>query len=201
MAECVLCRNEGAAYLWNDDGLKQEYLCEGCRRDVDRLFELSKGSDSDAYNRFKCELLEDFGSTPVVNEILRRADSTMYYVQRQTEEKRKVEEKRRIEERKRFEEAEQERKREKIAALKEKGYDGYFEYTTISFRDNDDGGLFVETITSRLNAMALDGWHLVSAYSNELLHKNNPGGVGGYASAVNATVDQHILILERFVKI
>lgn len=56
-------------------------------------------------------------------------------------------------------------------------------------------------ITSLLNEYALDGWRLVSAYVNELGHNSSSSGIGEFSTGSNSTIDQHILILERFVKI
>ena len=87
----------------------------------------------------------------------------------------------------------------RIASLKARGYDGYYEYMTLSLTDNNAGGIYTDTIDNRLNDLALDGWRLVSSYANELGHNTTPGTA--YSAGSNATIDQHILILERFVKI
>ena len=102
-------------------------------------------------------------------------------------------------------EAETRRKRKelesKVDALKSKGYDGYFEYTTLTFVDDDGGALSAAMISQTLNKYALEGWRLVSSYSNELGHTSKSAGFGGFSSSTNATIDQHIFILERFIKI
>ena len=87
---------------------------------------------------------------------------------------------------------------QKVASLKAQGHDGYYEYTALSLADENSGGLSPELITQRLNDLALDGWKLVSSYSNELCHTaySTPN-----SSTANATIDQHILIMERYVKI
>ncbi len=99
--------------------------------------------------------------------------------------------------------AENKRKRfeAKINALKDNGYDGYYEYTTISLNDNSDGRLSVDQVTRMLNEYALNGWRLVSAYANEIGRNTSSSGFGGYSSGTNSTIDQNILILERFIKI
>lgn len=89
----------------------------------------------------------------------------------------------------------------RINSLKSKGYEGYYEYTTLSLVDDDGGGLTTTQVTRLLNDYALDGWRLVSAYANELGHNSTGGGFGGFSTGTNSTVDQHILILERFVRI
>lgn len=90
--------------------------------------------------------------------------------------------------------------------LKYNHHEGYYEYKVISL--SDIGGLFssnsgrvdVEKMTSVLNDMGLDGWHLVIAYSNELGKNALSGGAGGIMLGVNSTVDENILIFERFIK-
>ena len=89
----------------------------------------------------------------------------------------------------------------RINSLKSKGYEGYYEYTTLSLVDNDGGELTTAQVTQLLNDYALDGWRLVSAYANELGHNSTSGGFGGFSTGTNSTIDQHILILERFVRI
>ena len=89
----------------------------------------------------------------------------------------------------------------KINKLRCNGYQGYYEYTTLSLVDSDGGGLPATQISAMLNQYALEGWHLVSAYSNELGHNSTSGGIGGFSTGTNSTIDQHILILERFIKI
>lgn len=88
----------------------------------------------------------------------------------------------------------------RINSLKSRGYEGYYEYTTLSLVDDDGGGLTTVQVTRLLNDYALDGWKLVSAYANELGHNSTSGGFGGFSIGANSTVDQHILILERFVR-
>jgi hypothetical protein len=89
----------------------------------------------------------------------------------------------------------------RINSLKSKGYDGYYEYTTLSLVDDDGGGLTTAQVTQLLNDYALNGWKLVCAYANELGHNSTSGGFGGFSTGTNSTADQHILILERFVRI
>ena len=95
----------------------------------------------------------------------------------------------------------------RITRLKSQGIDGYYEYKVISMLDV--GGLFqsnsgrvnTEAMTQTLNDLGIDGWHLVTAYSNELGKNALSGGAGGMLLGVNSTVDENILIFERFVKI
>ena len=51
-----------------------------------------------------------------------------------------------------------------------------------------------------LNSLGIEGWHLVSAYSNEIGHTSSSSGFGGFSTGTNATIDQNILIFERFVR-
>jgi hypothetical protein len=95
----------------------------------------------------------------------------------------------------------------RITRLKSQGFDGYYEYKVISMLDV--GGLFqsnsgrvnTEAMTQTLNDLGIDGWHLVTAYSNELGKNALSGGAGAMLLGVNSTVDENVLIFERFVKI
>ena len=91
----------------------------------------------------------------------------------------------------------QERKRaEEISFLKENGHEGYYEYKVITVNDTNGGGTDVYALSAELNELGRMGWHLRSAYTNEL--GVNSASVGGFG--VNSTMDQHVLILERFIK-
>ena len=95
----------------------------------------------------------------------------------------------------------------RIDTLKAKNVDGYYEYKVVSLLDV--GGLFnsnsgrvnTEAMTQTLNELGIDGWRLVTAYSNELGKNALSGGAGGILLGVNSTVDENILVFERFVKI
>ena len=93
-----------------------------------------------------------------------------------------------------------------VEALKKTGAEGYYQYKAISLMDV--GGLFrsnsgrvnTEAMTQTLNALGMEGWHLVTAYSNELGKNAMSGGAGGVLLGTNSTVDENILIFERFVR-
>ena len=93
-----------------------------------------------------------------------------------------------------------------INSLKKMGAEGYYQYKVISLLDI--GGLFrsnsgrvnTETMMLKLNELGMEGWHLVTAYSNELGKNALSGGAGGVLLGVNSTVDENILIFERFVR-
>ncbi len=95
----------------------------------------------------------------------------------------------------------------RIDKLKAQNIDGYYEYKVISLSDasglfkRNSGSVDIEAMTQTLNDLGLDGWHLVTAYSNELGKNALSGGVGGAILGANSTVDENILIFERFVKI
>lgn len=78
--------------------------------------------------------------------------------------------------------------------LKESGVDGYWEYKAIDLIDKC-GSVEVNRLTETLNNLGRDGWHLVCAYTNEL--GKNALSIAGFG--VNSSIDQNVLILERFV--
>ena len=98
-----------------------------------------------------------------------------------------------------------------IAKLKSGGAEGYYEYKVVKLEDfvaagslganltmNPAAGCLDATLMmNTLNQMGLEGWRLVTAYTNELFQ--NANALGGFGS--NATADEHILIFERFHKI
>ena len=95
----------------------------------------------------------------------------------------------------------------RIEKLKSQNCDGYYEYKVISLSDvsglfkKNSGRVDTTAMTETLNELGIDGWHLVTAYSNELGKNSLSGGAGGALLGINSTVDENILIFERFVKI
>ncbi len=93
-----------------------------------------------------------------------------------------------------------------ISQLKNRGFDGYYEYKVVSLSDvggifkSNSGSVDTEKMTQTLNELGMDGWRLVTAYSNELGKNALSGGAGGALLGVNSTVDENILIFERFIK-
>lgn len=85
-----------------------------------------------------------------------------------------------------------------VAALRQRGMSGYYEYKVINISDRYvRGTVNVEKMSEDLNALGLEGWHLVTAYSNDL-------GVNAVSAAhvgLNRSVSQNILIFERYVSI
>lgn len=140
-----------------------------------------------------------------------RQQQEEYEQQLEEQKKQQAEHDRQEQIRQQKEELERQQKEEqyhlRIKNLKEKNIDGYYEYKVISLLDI--GGLFksnsgrvdIESMTQTLNALGIDGWHLVTAYSNELGKNAMSGGAGGVLLGVNSTVDENILIFERYVKI
>lgn len=124
--------------------------------------------------------------------------------------KQKAEEYERIERQKELqkEQAEQKEKEElaekalkkRLDNLRAHGYDGYWEYKTIVLADDNSGGIYASTIENTLNEYALDGWRLKNSYANELGKNSFSGEVSGLSLGINSTKDQHIFILERFVR-
>lgn len=88
-----------------------------------------------------------------------------------------------------------------IAALRAEGAEGYYEYMTLTLADGDGGALSPSEVTALLNSYAIKGWRLAAAYANELGHNSSSSGYGGYSSGTNSTVDQHILIMEKYHRI
>ncbi len=102
--------------------------------------------------------------------------------------------------------AERERRENRFEKLSQIGLDGYYEYKVISLQDEsglfrrNSGRLDIDSMAETLNQLGAEGWHLVTAYSSELGKNMLSGGAGGAVFGSNSTVDEHILIFERFVK-
>lgn len=121
---------------------------------------------------------------------------------REEEKKQEIErQKRNIEIERKNRERIQQEYNHKIDNLTKMGLDGYYEYKVVSLNDDNAGGIYSSTIESTLNQLGLEGWHLRCAYTNELGKNSNSGGYGGFSTGTNSTIDQNILIFERFVRI
>ena len=84
------------------------------------------------------------------------------------------------------------------AFLKENGHEGFYEYQVLSIGDGNSGSVDIYDLAQRLNKLGREGWHLKCAYANELGHNTTPGTA--FTAGSNATIDQNILIFERFIK-
>ena len=111
------------------------------------------------------------------------------------EQQRQDADKRRLAEEQARQKAEQEKYQARINYLKTLGKDGYYEYKVISLVDKK-GAVDTERLMDLLNDLGLDGWRLQCAYTNEM--GKDSLQIAGFG--INATADQNILILERFVK-
>ena len=98
------------------------------------------------------------------------------------------------------EEAERKRQEQENtdAFLKANGHEGFYEYQVLSIGDGNSGSVDIYALAEKLNNLGREGWHLKCAYANELGHNTTPGNA--FAAGTNATMDQHILIFERFIK-
>lgn len=75
-----------------------------------------------------------------------------------------------------------------------------FEYDVVNIIDEPTGELNTVQLNKELQEHGKQGWHLVTAISNELGKNSYSGGIGGITSGNNATIDQTVLIFERCVK-
>lgn len=76
--------------------------------------------------------------------------------------------------------------------------EGYYEYEVVALRD-EDGRVDVLKLKKYLNEMGKDGWRLKCVTTNELGKETRSVGIGGFGGGVNSTVEDTVLILERFV--
>lgn len=80
------------------------------------------------------------------------------------------------------------------------GYEYYYEYKAISVFDQS-GSANVDMLTETINNMALQGWRLRTAVTNEVGRREFNSRIGNISSGINSTVDQTVLFFERKVKI
>ena len=85
------------------------------------------------------------------------------------------------------------------AAVEKAG--GYWEYKVVTLYDSDSGSIDAMRLEGTINDLGKEGWRLRCAFTNELGHNTNTAGVGGISSGTNATIDQNVLIFERFVNL
>ena len=83
------------------------------------------------------------------------------------------------------------------AAIEKAG--GYWEYKILSLYDNSTGSLEIASLEGTINDLGKEGWHLRCAFTNELGHNSNSGGIMGLSVGTNATIDQNVLVFERFI--
>ena len=76
--------------------------------------------------------------------------------------------------------------------------EGYYEYYVMSIVD-DDGRVNVDKLNQRLNRLGKENWRLKCATTNELGKNVSSGGFGGFSRGTNMTINETILIFERFV--
>ena len=98
----------------------------------------------------------------------------------------------------RMEQQRKERLTKQQDTLRKNGYDCYYEYTSLSVVDENGGTIPHSKVVTSLNALALEGWRLVSAYANELGHNSHTDILG---KTTNSTICQHVLILERRINL
>ena len=215
---CKLC-GEKLSFFDPGYSLLESTVCENCYNEYNKVFDSIPTALEFEENitKFQKKFPQSEYSEKAVEHLLKLHED---YIQdnpeeiklKEEEEKRQKEEKQRREEDALRREVEiqkriQEEHNRKMGVLTQMGLEGYYEYKVVSLLD--ESGIFrkksgaVDTVamTKTLNDLGLDGWHLVTAYSNELGKNALSGGVGGAMLGINSTVDENILIFERFVKI
>lgn len=65
--------------------------------------------------------------------------------------------------------------------------EGYYEFSIINILDSRSGNVDLEQVLDELNKMGREGWQIKCAFSNEIVEDSS-------------SIDQSVLILERFVK-
>ena len=76
---------------------------------------------------------------------------------------------------------------------------GYYEYSVTSLTD-ENGCVNIKKINDYLNEMGKQGWRLKCVTTNELGKEYRGVGFGGASTNINSTIEETILIFERFVE-
>ena len=91
-------------------------------------------------------------------------------------------------------------RRRKDDELKKQGLEGYYEFKILCFQDSETGEVDLNKMLTQLNKFGREGWQIKCSFSNELGHNSTSAGIAGFSAGTNATIDQSVFILERFVK-
>lgn len=75
-----------------------------------------------------------------------------------------------------------------------------YEYTSVIINDKDTGEVDGQALQSALERYSEAGWRLHSIFSSEVGKSSTSVTVGFLGSAVNATIDQIVLIFERCIR-
>lgn len=133
--------------------------------------------------------------TDLINEVMEEAvEETIKAQIREEKEQKEREIKQKLEKTKKEKEI-------LIKRLKENGLDEYCEYKVLKIADSRKGFIDEGSLEKNLNYYALEGWRVKTAYTNELGKNSHSVGIGGISTGTNSTCDEHIIILERIVKI
>ena len=197
MANCALCGKKlgllsGSSLPYPLNYPNTDMDVQVCDDDLGRvqlLLRTAKSPEDGPYLD-ACEgLRRDYGSAPVLPRLIGACDK-IHQTQRDRRDAARAEEARKetaalAEARRLHEEAQ--------ARLQPQGYEGYYEYKVLSFQD--DGAIQAEPLAQLLCSFGREGWRLRASYANEMGQNWHTEG----ETRVNTTVDQHVLILERFV--
>jgi len=225
---CVICQKKQSGWI-QDYPLSEDHkylrICSNCFEKLNTIINNDSPENVDAakdyFNKIFLSVNVWDEAKTVVNEAIASQENAQDREAKEKEREKKeievaqqLEKKRqddleriRIIDEERLRREREEQHRVQLDRLKSQGIDGYYEYKVVSFSDisglfsKDSGRVNTIAMTEALNLLGMDGWHLVTAYSNELGKNAFSGGVGSAILGVNSTVDENILIFERFVRI
>ena len=80
--------------------------------------------------------------------------------------------------------------------IESKVTNGHYEYKVIKFEDGPNGRIQSVEIVQQLNKLGKEGWRTVAAYTNTVRHKI----FIFFIFIINCTMDEHVYVLERYVK-
>ncbi len=215
---CIHCKSK-IGFLDGELEIREgEFLCYGCVEDIaEKLSSLYDVRNADDFSRISGDIMalsEKRFKGDITSAIGALVEKRREYLGFETEEMKKAKEKAKAERLKQEEkerllreehaksrEENQRKEQEDIDNfLKENGHGGYYEYKILNICDDKNGNVNISEIYEKLNYLGRRGWQLKCAFSNELGKNSSSVGFGGISGGVNVTVEQNVLILERFIK-
>ncbi len=215
---CVHCKSK-IGFLDGELEIREgEFLCYNCAEEIaEKLSSLYEVRNSDDFAKISSEIMalsEKRFNGDITSAIGVLIEKRREYLGFETEEMKKAKEKAEAERLKQEEKErllrEQDAKRQEENKrkeqedidnfLKENGHGGYYEYKVLNICDDKNGNVNISEIYEKLNYLGRRGWQLKCAFSNELGKNSSSVGFGGISGGTNSTVEQNVLILERFIK-
>lgn len=198
--QCWFCGKKTT--IMNEVLFYDRTICTECRDLFDRILLSKTKTELETTSSILIARIVDNDEAEqfIRTTVQKRSTEIVSVSEQEIEDQKRLEEKKKEAEKAFLKEQEQKEQKKTDAFLKENGHEGYYEYRVLNIVDERTGCVNISEISNQLNTLGRQGWHLSCAYTNEIGKNTTSVGFGGVASGVNSTVEQSILILERFIK-